>query len=537
MPQPPHNPSPQDSPPSEAEAFAPEPGAEDVEVDELSLAEELEDLLAEIEEIEPGIVPSKGNPGAPTATTAEPEPQGEPAPEGESQPSSQTEATTDAEADPEGEPNQPPQNQPDVPADVLAESETDPDPDADTDATDHEAASLPDAHQAAFDGDAEPAEALDAPQAPQEATPAPAAAAGPTSDADLAAAINAALSQAETGKGTDRPRAADAPAARPSKPAAATATPSMSPDDASQSEADAARTPPEPQASNSIDDLDKQIEGLLQEANAMGEAVAGTTPEPDEAAPDDAAASTLDADTPASQAPAPPVSAFDDNSLPPTAPEPEAAADISPTSDEEPPTGEQQALRELDDMLAQSGDADDLDDMAGAFETVDEVLVADTSSEGDPDDVESEAPTDDLAQLLDKDSDAVPPVEAAGRPPGSAADAGASAADVAAELDDQPETGGASGPAARDRDDQGRGHEAADDDSPTASETASEPKKTWPARLRGAVIRVEPIARVACFHVNRPLDLLPREYRSTVGYVGLLTLANGGFLLLYHLLT
>ena len=500
MPQPPHNPSPQDSPPSEAEAFAPEPGAEDVEVDELSLAEELEDLLAEIEEIEPGIVPSKGNPGAPTATTAEPEPQGEPAPEGESQPSSQTEATTDAEADPEGEPNQPPQNQPDVPADVLAESETDPDPDADTDATDHEAASLPDAHQAAFDGDAEPAEALDAPQAPQEATPAPAAAAGPTSDADLAAAINAALSQAETGKGTDRPRAADAPAARPSKPAAATATPSMSPDDAAQSEADAARTPPEPQASNSIDDLDKQIEGLLQEANAMGEAVAGTTPEPDEAAPDD-------------------------------------AADISPTSDEEPPTGEQQALRELDDMLAQSGDADDLDDMAGAFETVDEVLVADTSSEGDPDDVESEAPTDDLAQLLDKDSDAVPPVEAAGRPPGSAADAGASAADVAAELDDQPETGGASGPAARDRDDQGRGHEAADDDSPTASETASEPKKTWPARLRGAVIRVEPIARVACFHVNRPLDLLPREYRSTVGYVGLLTLANGGFLLLYHLLT
>ena len=51
------------------------------------------------------------------------------------------------------------------------------------------------------------------------------------------------------------------------------------------------------------------------------------------------------------------------------------------------------------------------------------------------------------------------------------------------------------------------------------------------------IVRLEPHARRVCYHVNRPLNRLPAEYRSTIGYVGLLTLINGGFLLLYNLFT
>lgn len=629
--------------------------------EELSLSEQLDQLLAELEEVEPGVLPESIRPraaagppsrdepeAAPEASEPQPGADADPQQEREQDPEPEPEAEqaanepavpekpraeqpqADAAVAPEAAPPAPPSSQPPSESsgdaatvdrqarpevghkgDTQAESEVEsgdfesPQEVLSDRASTHSPPTQP--QSTPPEASAAPVEELEEVEAAPRDEPShaakPAAAAessgdthadsedpaagdalstdadsgGPESEDELAAAIQAALqaaqAEAEPQSSTPAPPAADAEAsAAAAEASSGEAGEQVSEDslaqqiqelldDAKQEETAAGGEQTASDTSGSADSADPMPHANEPE----GEAVADEAGRPDDVLPAastgneasrdatlaDGVKATETGNATDPNAPGDTAEAAEQAAAAVEADEPETRAESptqhepppedEPPPDDEPSTDESRAIRELDELLASSTQeeaAEQAGEFSGNFESVEEVL--DGSAEGgEPG--SAQAPADEPPQADAPANVAPEPSSEDGSDEDESfgdvfaspeelrnerKEGGATAEDVAAELDDEPEAAATAETAAASVSREGH-------DSPSRVKQAL-------ARSRGVcvrVVRLEPYARRVCFHINRPLNRLPSEYRSTIGYVGLLTLINAGFLLLYNLFT
>ncbi len=199
---------------------------------------------------------------------------------------------------------------------------------------------------------------------------------------------------------------------------------------------------------------------------------------------------------------------------------PSSAEDEPPASAEfDGPTPANVSLDELDELIAENADGA----VAGEFETVSQVMdgKAETDEEASGSAAESTAALEAAsAQAAAKQAqdgalagDFASPDELL-----NSSDAAATAADVAQELDEQPE------------------RQLQEYSSVAVVEDAAEPasRKTLRASL-ARMARWEPAARRACAVVNRPVLKLRPEMRDTLGWVAITIAGPGLILFLYGL--
>jgi len=209
---------------------------------------------------------------------------------------------------------------------------------------------------------------------------------------------------------------------------------------------------------------------------------------------------------------------------------PEAPAADAPAQDASPEGSDGSdgsAIDDLDQMLAEGAEGA----VGGEFESFDEVMgTADpagtpSASDAKPAGAPAAGHASADAELAIDDEDAfAPPEQVLAEESASAAPAapeprGASAKDVARELDQQPEPVAATqAPAAPERE-------------PAQEPASDKTPRDWNRLLQLVVACLRRI----CARVNRPLGQFPPEIRNTIGYVGLATLANAVVLILYSL--
>lgn len=317
---------------------------------------------------------------------------------------------------------------------------------------------------------------------------------------DLEAQLDALLQQIEEqepGALTNTP-----PASKPQAPAPATAEQRQ---DAAQNHLQAAS--PSADDDFSDDDLGRQIQSLLDNANAVGKGGAKTSTK---------------------IKPAPPASAPADQPADEQVPADDASAELDPADDDD------STIRKLDELLAEEAQ----DAVAGDFETVDHVLGDAAQPAPPPAPAPAPVPAAKAPQPAAIPKPPTPPAAPAQDdddegddfidgdfedPAESLGVTGGSAADVAAELDDQPENRPA--PVAA----------AAAPPEPVAAAEETSPRRSASRLPRLSPKLAERTLRHTCATLNRPLQHVSPGTRSTIGWVGLLTLGNGVVLLLFAL--
>jgi len=201
------------------------------------------------------------------------------------------------------------------------------------------------------------------------------------------------------------------------------------------------------------------------------------------------------------------------------------------------------SIEQIDAQLAADAEAE-IDGLAGGFESFDQVMgtapaasPAVGSDDEEPNAEDDASPADVLGRISAT-------AEAESDPPDPEREGDfATAADVAAELDAQPEHAPAAHARAEPHTDDAADHappprahdrtaHAHDDDTPDAHDADVRRRIDWQAH---AVVNADRLRRV-CATVNRPMGKLSPEMRNTVGYIGLATLANASLLLVYRVL-